>query len=632
MNILIPIGGTGERFKEDGYSSPKPLINVMGKLMIQHVIDCLNLNKEDTVIIVYNKLLKDYSFEERIKCKNNIIFIQLPNQTKGAAETVLYGLQNIPSYLLRNNTIILDCDNFYTMDILQMYRNNNCKNAVFSFDDTLSKPIYSYVKINARNRVLEIREKVKISDNANTGCYCFESGTILKTYCSLIMEKKILENNEYYISCVIKEMLKDPNCYISCIKINKDHFHCLGTPMHVKIFCSNNKHLKECKKLRICFDLDNCLVTSPAIEGDYTTVRPIHKNINILNYLHDCGHTIIIHTARRMRTHSGNVMNVIQDIGPLTFNQLNTFNIKYDEVYFGKPYAHFYIDDLAVNSFGNIQKEIGFYDSSVKEREFNQLQYKSIEVVTKKSKDTLKIQAEIAWYKSIPKELTALFPKLYDYSTDYYNIEFIHGLTFSYLYTHQLLTIEMFSRFLKAISAIHHERIYRPKDIDLYGNYGPKLFSRYAEHIAFYKEIANNNVEETYKKIHNFLEEYKKQDSGKWAMIHGDPVFSNVMMDKDNEIKLFDMRGLLGKHITQCGDSNYDYAKIYQSLIGYDEILLKKNIDEEYREHFMQEFKKYLGNERYIEIKNLTNSLLFSLIPLHKENKYNCKLFYKLIR
>ena len=33
-----------------------------------------------------------------------------------------------------------------------------------------------------------------------------------------------------------------------------------------------------------------------------------------------------------------------------------------------------------------------------------------------------------------------------------------------------------------------------------------------------------------------------------------------------------------------------------------------------------------------IEIKNLTNSLLFSLIPLHKENKDNCKLFYKLIR
>ena len=631
MNILIPIGGIGERFKQDGYNSHKPLINVLGKLMIQHVIDCLNLSEKDNVIIVYNKILKEHSFTQRIQCKNKIIFIELPYQTKGAAETVLYGLKNIPNQLMKNNTIILDCDNFYTCDILQQYRNNRTKNAVFSFEDTLSKPIYSYVKTDAQNRVLEIREKVKISDNANTGCYCFESGSVLKTYCELIMEKEIVENNEYYMSCVIKEMLNN-NKQIACIKINKEHFHCLGTPMHVKIFCSNKKHISQCKKLRICFDLDNCLVTAPIKEGDYNTVQPIHRNISILNYLHDCGHTIIIHTARRMRTHNGNVMKVMQDIGPLTFKQLNDFNVKYHEIYFGKPYAHFYIDDLAVNSFENIQKEIGFYNSSIQERDFNSLEYKSIEIVTKKSKDTLKIQAEIAWYKSIPKELKSLFPKLYDHSIDYYNIEFIHGLTVSYLYTHQLLTTEMFQRFLKAISAIHHQSIYKPKHIDLYDNYGPKLYSRYAEHLSFYKEIANNRVEEMYKKISNFLEEYKKQDSGKWAMIHGDPVFSNVMMDKDNEIKLFDMRGLLGKHITQCGDSNYDYAKIYQSLIGYDEILLKKNVDQEYRQHFIEEFKKYLGNARYIEIKNLTNSLIFSLIPLHKENKENCKLFYKLIR
>ena len=631
MNILIPIGGTGERFKQDGYNNPKPLINVLGKSMLQHVLDCLSLNENDRVIIVYNKMLREHSFSQRVKCKNNPIFIELPSQTKGAAETVLYGIKNMPKHLLQNNTIILDCDNFYTCDILQDYRNSSIKNAVFSFEDKLSKPIYSYVKTNEEDIITEIREKVKISDNANTGCYCFESGSLLKTYCELIMEKEIVENNEYYMSCVIKEMLNN-NTQIACIKINKEHFHCLGTPMHVKIFCSNKKHITQCKKLRICFDLDNCLVTAPTKEGDYNTVKPIHRNINILNYLHDCGHTIIIHTARRMRTHGGNVMKVMQDIGPLTFNQLNNFNVKYDEIYFGKPYAHFYIDDLAVNSFENIQKELGFYDSNVQERDFNSLEYKSIEIVTKKSNDTLKIQAEIAWYKGIPKELTSLFPKLYDYSTEYYNIEFIHGLTFSYLYTHQLMTSEMFQRFLKAISAIHHQVIYKPKDIDLYSNYGPKLYSRYAEHITFYKEIANNNLEDTYKSINNFLTEYKKQNSGKWAMIHGDPVFSNVMMDKDNEIKLFDMRGLLGKHITQCGDSNYDYAKIYQSLIGYDEILLKKSVDQEYRQHFIEEFKKYLGNARYIEIKNLTNSLIFSLIPLHKENKDNCKLFYKLIR
>ena len=31
MNIVIPIGGKGERFSMNGYKEPKPLINILGK-------------------------------------------------------------------------------------------------------------------------------------------------------------------------------------------------------------------------------------------------------------------------------------------------------------------------------------------------------------------------------------------------------------------------------------------------------------------------------------------------------------------------------------------------------------------------------------------------------------------------
>jgi hypothetical protein len=57
------------------------------------------------------------------------------------------------------------------------------------------------------------------------------------------------------------------------------------------------------KKLRFCFDLDNTLVTFPKIPNDYTTVEPIQNTINYLKYLKTFGHTIIIYTARRMKTH-----------------------------------------------------------------------------------------------------------------------------------------------------------------------------------------------------------------------------------------------------------------------------------------------------------------------------------------
>lgn len=41
MNIIIPLGGKGERFYKEGFDKPKPLIKILSKPMIFHVIDRL---------------------------------------------------------------------------------------------------------------------------------------------------------------------------------------------------------------------------------------------------------------------------------------------------------------------------------------------------------------------------------------------------------------------------------------------------------------------------------------------------------------------------------------------------------------------------------------------------------------
>merc|ERR1712087_242762 len=75
------------------------------------------------------------------------------------------------------------------------------------------------------------------------------------------------------------------------------------------------------------------------------------------------GH-IIIATGRRMRTHKGNVAAVVADIGEVTIRTLRTLRIPYHELSFGKPYAQFYIDDLAVSAFRDLHRETGFYPGS----------------------------------------------------------------------------------------------------------------------------------------------------------------------------------------------------------------------------------------------------------------------------
>lgn len=121
------------------------------------------------------------------------------------------------------------------------------------------------------------------------------------------------------------------------------------------------KHIKP-HKLRICFDLDNTLVTPPSIPRDYTTVEPIPHMISLVQRLKREGHTIIIHTARKMLTHGHNLGAAMASVGKLTFETLDRFEIPYDELLFGKPYADLYIDDKAYNQYTTPLSVIGFPD------------------------------------------------------------------------------------------------------------------------------------------------------------------------------------------------------------------------------------------------------------------------------
>ena len=134
MNIIIPIGGKGERFKNKGYTVPKPLIEVFEKEMILHVMDNLILEKEDRVFIIYCiSNLNSFKFEAILnKCKHKSIhFIQIDKQTNGASETIMIGLNKITSITSNAKCVLLDCDTFYTEDVLSLYRRIDT-NAVFT--------------------------------------------------------------------------------------------------------------------------------------------------------------------------------------------------------------------------------------------------------------------------------------------------------------------------------------------------------------------------------------------------------------------------------------------------------------------------------------------------------------------
>lgn len=629
MIIIIPIGGIGQRFKENGYTYPKALINIYGKSIISYLLDNLNTDNIDYIFIPYNKEYKNFRFEDLLIKKYpkiNFVFFCLENNTRGAAETINIGINNLKEE--RDIPVLcLDSDNFYTCNIISQWNGENC---VFSFEDINENPIYSYVKINDNDDIVDIKEKEKISNNACTGAYGFKSIKELKKYTSKIIEKNLTQRLEFYTSGVIKVMINEGHIFKNK-NIMQSNFICLGTPLQLKFFY-NNFPLKNAfnnniiiQNKRICFDLDNTLVTFPSITDDYTTVMPIEKNINFLKYLKNFGNIIIIYTARRMKTHNGNLGKINKDIGKITFDTLDKYNIPYDEIYFGKPYADFYIDDLACNCFCDLEKELGFYTNKIEPRDFHSINTSSINTVIKKGN----LKGENYYYENIPKSLKDMFPIYIFGNENNITIEKVTGATITDLYLSKILNDSILNNVLSSLYRIQNCDISDNDDINLYENYALKLMKRYKN----YDYSQFKNSKDVYEAILIKLKDYEKKKLGKKTIIHGDPVFTNIIINNYGKIKFIDMRGKVGDNLTIYGDWLYDWAKIYQSIIGYDEILLSKYIDTNYKEYIIDIFKNYFidtfSENDFNNIKLITKSLIFTLIPLHHDEK--CIKYYDLI-
>jgi capsule biosynthesis phosphatase len=616
MNIIIPIGGIGQRFKDEGYITPKPLINVLGEPMICRLISGLNINQEDNIHIIYNPELNSYNFESLLKFKFptiNINFLCLDGITRGASETILFGLNRMEN-CLDESFLILDCDTFYDDDILEKYRICKNKNTIFYFEDNYDLPIFSYINIDSKKRVTQIKEKEKISNNANTGAYGFRSGNELKEYCKRIASNK----NELYTSLVYNEMLKD-GVEINSEKIEK--FSCVGTPLQLKIYCEANTKINT---KRFCFDLDNTLVSYPKISGDYSTVEPIQKNVEYLRFLKESGHYIIVYTARRMKTHNGNIGSIVADIGKVTIETLSKFNIPYDELIFGKPHADFYIDDLGVNCFHNIDKILGFVDTRIEPRNFNTIKYEKNSVIKNTNN-----KGEVYWYNNMPKGIEKFFPNILSAEGNRIEMEKIRGINYSYLYTNGALREMDIDELISKIKILHMSVTDRCDEINYSKNYGDKIKERYLSNMEIYDKIEGSN--EIFLLIMEKIRKYENSDKIKIGVIHGDPVFTNVFLT-ENGIKFIDPRGKIGDEFSIFGDVYYDFAKIYQSILGYDFILNDLDFNFEYQEKIIARFESNFSELEIGIVKDIAASLIFSLIPLHNFSESKFIRYIKIIR
>ena len=235
MKILIPMAGEGSRFAKEGYTFPKPLIDVEGKPMIQRVVENLDFNAE-YIFLVRKSHVEKYAgildTLERITNGNSKSII-VDELTEGAACTALLAkdlINNDDDLLIANSDQILE----YSPENFEMLKNHSgVDGIVFTFNAV--HPKWSFVKTNSRGFVTEVAEKRPISNIATCGIYWYKKGSDFVKYAEQMIEKNIRVNNEFYIAPVYNEFIKDNKTLIP-FYVHK--MWGIGTPEDLKNYLS----------------------------------------------------------------------------------------------------------------------------------------------------------------------------------------------------------------------------------------------------------------------------------------------------------------------------------------------------------------------------------------------------------
>ena len=236
MKILIPMAGEGSRFVKEGYTFPKPLIDVNGKPMIQAVVENLDLDCEYIFLVRKEHVEKYEGMLDTLGRITNDRFqyVVVDGLTEGAACTALLAekyINNDEDLLIANSDQFIE----YEPENFKAFKNLTTTDAiVFTFNAV--HPKWSFVRTNARGYIVEVAEKRPISNIATCGIYWYRKGSDFVRYAKQMVEKDIRVNNEFYIAPVYNELIADGK---SLLPFYVHKMWGIGTPEDLKNFLEN---------------------------------------------------------------------------------------------------------------------------------------------------------------------------------------------------------------------------------------------------------------------------------------------------------------------------------------------------------------------------------------------------------
>lgn len=201
---IMPMAGRGQRFKNYGYETPKPLIKIGKKPMFAKATESFPKNLK-WIFISQRKFKLSTIYEKSLKKFQKAKVVYLEKYTSGQANTVSKAIKFLTK---KENIIIHSCDLKFKINFSDLRKKVKkydvvvltAKGNKYNFNNS---NLFSWVRKKKENKI-EISLKKNFKKNKKKsrvliGSFVFKNKNILNNCLKFVFQKKYKLKNEYYI-------------------------------------------------------------------------------------------------------------------------------------------------------------------------------------------------------------------------------------------------------------------------------------------------------------------------------------------------------------------------------------------------------------------------------------------------
>ncbi|MBR5419867.1 MAG: glycosyltransferase family 2 protein [Lachnospiraceae bacterium] len=237
LDIVITMGGLGSRFRKAGYTVPKYMIEAKGKTLFDWSLISLEGYRKEAARFVFIAMADEENdvrgFIEK-KCEELKIpdpeIILLDYLTDGQATTAMLAKKY---WEPEHGLLIYNIDTYVEAGEMN---SEELKGDGFIPCFRAEGDHWSFVRLDDTGKVVEIKEKQRISDHCTLGAYYFRSCALYEElYNEYYSDPAHCVNGEKYVAPLYDYLLsKGGEIYIS--DIDPSRVHVLGTPEELTAF------------------------------------------------------------------------------------------------------------------------------------------------------------------------------------------------------------------------------------------------------------------------------------------------------------------------------------------------------------------------------------------------------------